>query len=159
MLSDRGYLVLDPTSLLEGPIAPLIAQKAPPVSGFTVWPPLRVQRDIWAEGRIGPDRIAVMERVAAPKVSILGRTADQPAGTCFVALSGSVAIVHALEIRTEHRRQGLGRHMMIHAAQWAGRHGADRLAVLVTEANDAAIALYRGLGLAGGRCYHYRLRP
>ena len=159
MLAERGYLVLDPTLLLQGPTAPLAAHAPPPVSGFTVWPPLRVQRDIWAEGRIGPDRIAVMERVAVPRVSILGRGSDQPAGTCFVALSGRAVVVHALEIRAAHRRRGLGRQMMAHAARWGQDHGADRLSVLVTEANDPAIALYRGLGLQGGRCYHYRLRP
>ena len=159
MLSARGYLVLDPTLVLSGPVAPLAGVETPPVSAFTVWPALQLQREIWSEGGIGPARLAVMERVSGPRTSILGRMSDQPAGTAFVALSGDTAMIHAVEIRRAYRRQGLATVMMRHAARWAAGQGADTLSVLVTEANDAAIALYRGLGLEGGRCYHYRLRP
>lgn len=157
-LSARGYLVLDPTLLLIAPVAAL-SDPPPPITGFTVWPPLRVQRDIWAEGQIGAERLAVMDRVTGPKVSIFGRADDRPAGTAFAATGGDTAMVHALEVRRAQRRQGLAGHMMAHAARWAAAQGAETVAVLVTEANEAAIALYRGLGFEGGRCYHYRLRP
>ncbi len=157
-LARRGYLTLDPTLALTCPVERL-SDAPPPVSGFTVWPPLQVMRDIWAEGRIGPDRVAVMERTDAPKTAILGRTDDRPAGAAFVAVHGGAAMVHALEVRAAQRRRGLGRHMMAHAARWAAGQGAADLAVLVTEANETAIAFYRGLGMEGGRCYHYRFRP
>ena len=158
MLTERGYLVLDPTLWLTCPIDRLIAPP-PPESAFTVWPPLQVQREIWAEGRIGPERLAVMERAQGPKTSILGRAEDRPAGTAFVAIHDGTAMVHALEVRKDARRKGLAGWMMAQAAIWAAERGANELAVLVTEANEAAIAFYRGLGMSGGRCYHYRLRP
>lgn len=158
MLTDRGYLVLDPTLWLGCPIDRLAAPP-PEETGFTVWPPLQVQRDIWAAGRIGPERLAVMERVQAPKTSILGRGDDQPAGTAFVAVHEGTAMVHALEVRKDARRKGLAGWMMARAAIWAAERGASEMAVLVTEANEGAIAFYRGLGMTGGRCYHYRLRP
>ncbi|WP_375260712.1 GNAT family N-acetyltransferase [Palleronia sp.] len=158
MLTDRGYLVLDPTLWLTCPIDRL-TEMPPPETGFTVWPPLQVQREIWEAGKIGPARIAVMERVEAPRTSILGRVEDRPAGTAFVAVHGGTAMVHALEVLKDARRKGLAGWMMIHAARWAAEQGAAEMAVLVTEANGGAIAFYRGLGMTGERCYHYRLRP
>lgn len=158
MLTARGYLVLDPTLWLSCPIDRLTAAP-PPETGFTVWPHLQVQRAIWAAGRIGPERLAVMERVTGPKTTILGRVNDRPAGTAFVAIHDGTAMVHALEVLKDARRKGLGRWMMAHAARWAAERGANEMAVLVTEANDRAIALYRDLGMTGERCYHYRLRP
>lgn len=157
-LARRGYLVLDPTLALRAP-AERLARTPPPVSGFPVWPPLQVMRDIWEEGGIGPDRIAVMERVEGPKTGLLGRAQDRPAGAGFVALHGQAGMVHALEVRRAQRRQGLAGHMMAHAARWAVGRGATEMVVLVTEANEGAIAFYRGLGMEGGRCYHYRVRP
>ncbi len=157
-LARRGYLALDPTLALTAPVARLDSPP-PPVSGFLAWPPLRVQRDIWAAARIGPDRLAIMERADHPKTSILGRAEDRPAGTAFVAASDGAAMVHALVVRPAQRRRGLAGHMMAHAARWAARQGAENVVVLVTEANEAAIAFYRSLGFAGGRCYHYRVRP
>lgn len=158
MLTERGYLVLDPTLWLSCPIDRL-ASVPPPETGFIVWPPLQVQRDIWAAGRIGPERLAVMERVNGPKTSILGRVEDRPAGTAFVAIHDGTAMVHALEVLTGARRKGLAGWMMAHAARWAAERGATEMAVLVTEANEHASTLYRGLGMTGGRCYHYRLLP
>ncbi|QFU07076.1 Acetyltransferase (GNAT) family protein [Rhodobacteraceae bacterium THAF1] len=159
VLADRGYELVDPTLILSCDVAALTTPEPSPVSGFTVWPPLQVQRDIWAEGGIGPARLAVMDRVTGPKTSILGRAQDKPAGAAFVAIHGGTVMVHAVEVRAGLRRFGLATHMMRHAARWAQVRAATRIAVLVTEANTAAIALYRGLGLTGGRCYHYRSKP
>lgn len=158
ILAERGYLVLDPTLALSCAID-AVAAELPAVSGFLVWPPLRVMRDIWREGGIGSARLDVMKRASAPKSAILGRIDDQPAGAAFVAVRGDAAMLHALEIREAHRRKGLGRHMVRHAARWAGGEGAAELVVLVTEANRAAIAFYESLGMSGARCYHYRVRP
>ena len=158
MLAERGYLVLDPTLVLTCLVEALV-RTTPPVSGFTVWPPLQVQRDIWAEGRIGPERLAVMDRVAGPKTSILGRTDDRPSATAFAAIHDTTAMVHALEVRKAARRQGAAGHIMAHAARWAQAQGAETMAVLVTEANVGAVAFYRRLGMDGARCYHYRVRP
>lgn len=158
-LARRGYLALDPTLALSCPVAQLTNAPPPPVSGFLVWPPLQVMRDIWDAGRIGPDRLAVMARAENPKIAILGRMDDRPAGAGFAAVHDGAAMVHALEVRKAQRRRGLAGHMMAHAARWADGHGATEIVVLVTEANEAAIAFYRGLGMEGGRCYHYRVRP
>jgi N-acetylglutamate synthase len=158
-LALRGYLVLDPTRALSCSVDLLTEERPHPASGFAIWPPLRVMREIWSEGRIGPARLEVMGRAAPPRTAILGRVDDQPAGAAFVAVRDGAAMVHALEIREAHRRKGLGGRMMRHAARWAASEGAGQMVVLVTEANHSAIAFYESLGMIGGRCYHYRIRP
>ncbi len=158
-LTERTYLTLDPTNVYECPVRHLSAIAPPPSTGFSVWPPLEIQKEIWALGGIGAARLRVMERVPGPKMTILGRAEDQPAGTIFVAVHEGIAMVHALETTKRHRRQGCGRTCLVHAARWAEDHDAHTLVLLVTRANDAANAMYRALGMTGGACYHYRIRP
>ncbi|TRD22068.1 GNAT family N-acetyltransferase [Palleronia caenipelagi] len=156
MLAARGYARIDPTLWLSRPLTE--APSPPPVTGFAIWPPLQVQREIWDEGDVPETRRAVMARVAVPKVSVLGRASDKPAGTLFVAVSGRTAVVHALHVRPECRRQSMARHLMAHAERWAMRRGAREIGLFVTEANAPARALYGTLGFEGGPCYHYRIR-
>jgi ribosomal protein S18 acetylase RimI-like enzyme len=84
---------------------------------------------------------------------------DRPAGAAFVALDPPYAMLHALEVRPDARRQGLARIMVRAAARWAQAQGADHLAVLVTRENVAAQSLYARLGLRRAGGYHYRARP
>ncbi|MEM6739360.1 MAG: GNAT family N-acetyltransferase [Pseudomonadota bacterium] len=156
-LEARGYTKVDPTLGLLAPLRALPAT-LPPLMAFEVaWPPLARQREIWAAGGIGPGRLAVMNRVAGPRVAFLGRAGDAPAATAFAACHGRLAMVHALEVAATHRRSGLGRALMVAAVRWAAQQGAEALAVLVTRANMPALALYRGLGLRDVTSYHYRL--
>ncbi|MBI1170352.1 GNAT family N-acetyltransferase [bacterium] len=155
-LARHGYRVIDP---VLGYAAPVAALAPPPLmTAFPHWPPMQIVRDIWAEGGIGPGRLAVMERATGPKTAILGRSRDRPAGAAFVALHGATAMIHAIEVRPAQRRQGAARHMLCAAAHWAAEQGADRLALAVTEANSGARALYASLGLQVVGQYHYRTR-
>jgi hypothetical protein len=96
-LAARGYEVMDPVWLYVSPATP----EAPPrVSAFAVWPPLAIQRDLWAEGGIGPERLAVMERVTGPKAALLSRSDDSPSGVGFVAVHDGIAVVHAVHVPT-----------------------------------------------------------
>ena len=157
LLGARGYALADPTLGYVGRAAAL-AGAARPGTSFEVWPPLAAQEEIWAEGGIGAARRAVMERVAGPKVSILGRVGDRPAGTVFVAFHQGFGMVHALTVRPAFRRQGVGGQMMRAAAHWARGRGADWLGLVVTEANAGARALYESLGMEVAARYHYRVR-
>ncbi len=154
-LAARGYAVKDPVALYEAPVADLLGEIRP-LSAFTIWPPLAIMRDIWAEGGIGPGRIAVMERAEGPKTAILGRVRDRAAGSAYVAIHGKTAMLHALHIVADQRRQGSAVNMMRKAAEWAQDHGAERFSVLVTQANDAANALYASLKMQVVGQYHYR---
>jgi ribosomal protein S18 acetylase RimI-like enzyme len=156
-LEAQGYRIVDPVVILAGPVAAL-TDPPPPMTTFPIWPPLAIMRDIWAEGGVGAGRIAVMERVTAPKTAILGRINDRAAGTAFVALHDKTAMLHALHVLPGQRRQGIAAHMMQAAALWAQDQGAERFSVVVTAANAAALALYASLGMAIVGHYHYRMR-
>ncbi|MDZ7709990.1 MAG: GNAT family N-acetyltransferase [Roseovarius sp.] len=158
MLAARGYRTVDAVNLQVAPITALTINRLPRVTTFTVWEPLEIMREIWAEGGIGPARVAVMERVAGPKTGLFGRLKDQPAAAGFVALHERIAMVHALEVRARHRRAGMGRLMMLQAAHWAGAQGARHLAVICTQANAGANALYAAMGFACVGTYHYRVK-
>ena len=153
-LAARGYVLIDPVVVYAAPVA--VFDPPPRLTTFPHWPPLEIAHDLWAEGGIGPARLAVMQRVRGPKVAILARSADRVAGAAFVALHGTVAMLHALEVTAALRRQGCARNILHAAAVWAGGAGADTLALAVTEANAAARNLYASLGMQVVGHYHYR---
>ncbi len=156
MLAARGYDVVDPVNAYAGPVEMLTRDPLPPVTAFTIWEPLAIQRDIWAAGGIGPGRIDVMRRAAGHKTSLFGRVQNRPAATGFVAIHDRIAMIHALEVLARNRGQGLGRHLTCKAAIWALAHGATHISALCTKANTAANRLYASLGLRLVGKYHYR---
>ncbi|WP_170571515.1 GNAT family N-acetyltransferase [Ruegeria atlantica] len=155
-LAARGYEVLDPVNIYACTVDHLTDLPIPRVTVFTTWEPLAIIREIWAQGGIGPERVAVMQRAKGPKIGLLLRGNDQPAGAGFVAVQDRVAMVHALEILPNHRRQGMGKWAMRAAAFWARENGAGTLSVICTKANEGANGLYRTLGMEIVGEYHYR---
>lgn len=155
-LDARGFAINDPVVGYAASVEAL-ARSLPPLAAFPHWPLLEIDRQIWADNGIGPGRIAVMERAAVPKTVILSRSAGRPSGLAFVACDGPLAMLHALVVRPTQRRQGAARHIMAAAAAWAAGQDARELAVVVTEANAAARALYADLGMAEVAGYHYRV--
>ena len=158
LLAHRGYRIADPVTAYVAPVEAL-TRTLPPTTATPVWPPLTVQREIWQLGGIGEARIAVMERAASPKTTLLGRAGDSPAGVAYVAVSEGIAMLHALEVATDHRRVGLGSALLHGAANWALAQGAAWLALMVTTANAPANALYRRLSMVPVTNYHYRRTP
>jgi ribosomal protein S18 acetylase RimI-like enzyme len=156
-LEARGWRIVDPVVAYAAPVAQLTAD-LPRLTAFPHWPPLEIARSIWADGGIGPARIAVMDRVTCPKAALLGRIDDRSAGVAFVACHGAEAMVHALEVKEGHRRLGLGRNLLHSAANWAADQGAARLSLVVTRQNAAARALYARLGMEVVGEYHYRMK-
>lgn len=157
-LEALGYRVLSPTrGYITSPGR--LASALPPLSAIPCDEPLAVQREIWGDGGVGPPRLAVMARVSVPKSYLLGRSKDRPLGTAFVAIHDGLAMLHALEIRADARRKGIGRALTVGAANWACAQGADSFGLLVTDANVPANALYTSLGMARGPGYHYRIAP
>ncbi|MEM6587692.1 MAG: GNAT family N-acetyltransferase [Pseudomonadota bacterium] len=156
LLAARGYEVIDPVNLYYGSLTGMAETPPPRARVFTIWPPLEIQKDIWAEGGIGPARVAVMHRAEREKTAIFGRYENSPAGTAFVAIHQGIAMVHAVEVLADHRKLGVGRMMTEHAARWARGAGAKHMAVLCTKANAGANALYASMGLKVVGEYHYR---
>ena len=139
--------------------AALAARDLPRVGAFTLWPPLAIVEDIWAETEIDAARRRVIEAVRLPKTSVLSRTRDTPAGALFIAADAEVAMVHALVTRPHLRRSGAARNALIAAARWAVGQECNFVGLAVTSENDAATALYRGVGMTRVGGYHYRMLP
>lgn len=159
LLAAAGYVIRDPVTAYTAPVFGLAALDLTAKTAFRAWPPLAIQAEIWATGGIGPARLAIMDRVAGPKTSFLGRVRDLAAGCAFVACHADQAMLHALEVLPAHRRQGLGRHLLVASARWAQAQGAQTLSLVVTRANTGANALYTSLGMGVVGQYHYRVRP
>ena len=98
-LATAGYDIVDPVNIYSTSVNTLTTERPPKVSMFSVWPPLAIEIDMWAEGGISDARVNVMKRVQGPKTSILARWNDHPAGVGFAAVHGNDAFVHAVEIR------------------------------------------------------------
>lgn len=158
MLAARGYEIVDPVEILWCPIDHLTDKPIPPVTTFTIWEPLAIMQEIWAQAGIGAARLEVMHRTKI-KTAVFARWNQRPAGTAFVAVHDDIAMVHAVEVLPEHRRQGVAGWMMRQAAFWARDHGARQMAVLCTKANVSALRLYNGLGFERAGEYHYRYNP
>lgn len=154
-LAALGYDLIDPTLIYAAPVGEL-AQKPPHVSLFDIWPPLAIMREIWAEGGTGPDRLAVMARAPDPKTAFIARLSDRAVGCGFCAIHDGIAMLHAVEIAPQYRRQGAARTMLHGAAHWAQARGAAWLALAVTDANAPARALYETAGMQLVTRYHYR---
>jgi GNAT superfamily N-acetyltransferase len=158
VLAAQGYAVVDPVVMYSIPVGHLTQTPIPSVTTFCVWEPLAIMAEIWGKGGIGPARLNVMAR-AKHKTAIFSRWNEKPAGAAFAAISDDVCMVHAVEILSHQRRQGVGVWMMRQAAFWAQKQGADELAVLCTTANAAANGLYKSLGFHERGHYHYRQKP
>jgi len=156
-LQTRGWRLVDPVVAYAAPVSALEAE-LPPLSAFPHWPPLEVALEIWGEGGIGPARLQVMNRVTTDKAAFLARLGDRPAGVAFAAHHGVEVMLHAVEVRPNLRRQGVGEVLLRAAANWAAGMGASRVSLVVTTRNTAARALYTRLGMQAVGQYHYRMK-
>ncbi len=155
-LAGLGYDLVDPVVAYAAPVHGLTTEPLPPMTTFAHWPPLAVAGTLWADGGIGPERLAVMHRVVGRKTAILSRLNDRAAGVAFVAIADGHAMLHALEVAPAQRRQGSAHHILRAAAAWAQDHGAYHLSLVVTAANAPARAVYASLGMQAVGQYHYR---
>ncbi|MBT8413175.1 MAG: GNAT family N-acetyltransferase [Boseongicola sp.] len=157
-LEARNYEVVDPVAIYVMPTDPVMRDDA----GTTVtnrWPPNPQTLSLWANGGIGQARIAVMERASEPKTALVATDEKETLGAAFIAISDSIAMLHALEVAPPARRRGLGKGLMQAASQWAASNGANWLSLMVTRANTPANELYRRLGMREVGAYHYRRAP
>jgi len=156
-LERRGYAVIDPVTAYACPVGALLDVAPERMTGFTIWPPLAIQRALWCEGGIGAARVDVMARAKGPKTALLGRANGRAAGAGFVAIHNNIAMLHALEVTPAQRRQGAARHMLRHAAQWAQDQGAEVFSLVTTSENLPSNALYTSMNMSIVGEYHYRV--
>jgi N-acetylglutamate synthase len=157
-LERRGFAIVDPTVIYAAPAA-RIAAAPRAVSLLHCWPPIAMQRLLWAEAGTGPGRLAVMARAATPRTAFIARHRNRAAGVAFCALHEGIAMLHALEVIADFRREGVARNTVRGVAHWAMEQGAQTFALAVTRANAPARALYSALGMEQAGGYHYRSLP
>ncbi|SET61926.1 GNAT family N-acetyltransferase [Oceanicella actignis] len=156
-LAARGLARRDETLFLVAPAERIAAiEPARGVRAVEVRARLALLDEIWTAAGIGPERRAVMARAEGPRTVVMSRTDMAVAGVGFVAVHGPVAMVHAMVVRPERRRQGGGRGVLRGAARFALDHGARTLALAVTADNAPALALYGRMGMREAGRYHYR---
>jgi GNAT superfamily N-acetyltransferase len=156
-LAARGYKVVDPVHLRAAPLDRFAAPDL--MYSFPHWPPMAMCEDLWCETGIGPERQAVMHRACGPATAFLACSPDRidrVAGAAFAAISGQIAMIHAVEVLPALRRQGSAHNILRSAAWWAQQNGAEWLALAVTQGNEGAGKLYASLNMAVVGHYHYR---
>lgn len=158
MLEQHGYAKIDVVNIWVMSVAKLSREIPPPVSAFTVWPPLSIMDELWERGDINANRRAVMQRADCEKTGLLARTDDTPAGVGFVGIHEGIAMVHALHVDETLRRKGAAQNLLRQAAIWAEEKGAKYLSLIVTQGNHAANPLYANLGMHLVGHYHYRTK-
>lgn len=156
-LAARGYQPAEPSVLRRADIAALAAEPPERMTTFPLWPPLAITLDVWSEGGIGAERLAIMARAPGPKTTILGRSEDRAAGAVFAAVADQTLVIHALWVGEDRRQRGLAPNLLRAAARWGADEGARQVALVVTKANAAANRLYDRLGFERAGTYHYRV--
>lgn len=156
-LEAAGYSIVDPVWLYVARVADLMDGLSEQSRVYRGQFAVAAVQEIWAAGGIGPGRLAVMDRAAAPKSWLMTRIDDRPAGVAFVSVAGDIAMVHAIEVAGAYRRQGAARALMSGAATFAADNGAAWLGLAVTKANVGANNLYQSLGMEPVAGYHYRV--
>jgi GNAT superfamily N-acetyltransferase len=73
--------------------------------------------------------------------------------------SGSWVGLAAIETDPAARRRGLARLVLNTLLNWAAERGAEHAMLEVRQDNEAALALYEGLGFVTAHTYHYRAVP
>jgi len=156
-----GLVPFDPVDFFAAPVAALAdgADETARIIRVSTDVHLAAAAEIFESCGIGQARRAVMARPSPPKTVLLARIGDAPVAAAFVAADREVAMIHAISVLPDVRRQGAGRMLMHGAANWAAEAGADTLALAVSKANAPAIALYRALGMEVAARYHYRVPP
>ena len=79
-------------------------QQIPPVTAFSIFPPLAIQKELWTANGIDASKIAIMDRVQTPKTTIFARINAKPAASAFVAVVNKIAMVHALIVDQKYQR-------------------------------------------------------
>jgi ribosomal protein S18 acetylase RimI-like enzyme len=86
-----------------------------------------------------------------------GRVVGMVTLCVFTTLTGTKAYLDHLVVAPDHRRQGIGRALVEHAAEQARGAGASRIDLTAGDAKEAGRALYRSLGFESRETANYRL--
>ena len=156
-LARRGYYVHDPVTTLARRIEPQ------PVPDDVVI--LDQPDDGWMQiylSNITPDRRPPAPRILAsvpkPSAFLCVRRDGVTLSTALGVLTDDIVIAECVGTRSDVRRSGAGRSVMLGLEAWAAAQGARISALQAVTANAPAQGLYAALGYTAVTGYHYRVR-
>ncbi len=118
----------------------------------------------WMEvylSNITPDRRPpaprILAAVPAPCAFLSVRRGGRTFSTALAVLHDGVVVAECVGTRSDERRSGAGRAVMLALESWGAEQGARISGLQAVTANVAAQGLYRGLGYSAANSYHYRV--
>jgi len=156
-LESRGYEIGEPTDVLVSDTA-----------GFHVDPAVRLEEEYdeaWlssymkGSGRGAGRREAVsqlMRKVAPPKRFARIEWDGEIACNGLGVIHNGKLWLFGIATVPEFRRRGLAVRLVSTLIAWGREAGATSTALQVSSGNEAAITLYRGMGMGRAYSYHYR---
>jgi N-acetylglutamate synthase len=100
---------------------------------------------------------ALLAMLKVPAVGVVLLRDGEAVASSIMAVANGIVITGNVVTDRNRRRQGLADAMMRSGLSWAKGEGAKSAALNVQADNDAAKALYAGLGYTHQYDYHYRL--
>ena len=113
-----------------------------------------------AQGRASDQRATyetIINTITLPAGFLTLRDKDEPVALAYGALDGDLLCIESVVTAVSHRGKGHAKRLMAALLHWAKSKGAASACLQVEATNDAALALYRGLGL-GSELYRYHYR-
>jgi len=109
-------------------------------------------------GALPPVAVDVLRSARQPLFAAAGPP-PRPLAVCRAALDEGWVGITAVEVAPEHRRRGLGTHLMREVVAEAVRRGARAAYLQVADDNAAGTALYQRLGFLTHHRYRYLVPP
>ncbi len=155
-LERRGYYVHDPVTTLMKPI-----ERTPMPDDVVL---ADKPDEGWMEvylSNITPDRRPpaprILASVPAPSAFLSIRRGGRTFSTALAVLHGPVVVAECVGTRSDERRGGAGRAVMLALEAWGAEQGARLCGLQAVTANTAAQGLYSRLGYSAANSYHYRV--
>lgn len=103
---------------------------------------------------------AMIGAISLPSGFAMLHDNNEPVALAYGAIDGDLLCIESVVTAAAHRGRGYARRLMIALLHWAKANGAATACLQVEAANNAALALYRPLGLDRELYrYHYRRQP
>lgn len=105
-----------------------------------------------------PPAPRILASVPAPRAFIKLRRNGRTVSTALAVLCENIVIAECIGTRSDDRRGGAGRAVMLALEVWAAGQGATICGLQAVATNLPAQRLYAGLGYSAVTGYHYRVR-
>ncbi|MFS0726736.1 GNAT family N-acetyltransferase [Paenibacillus sp. 1P07SE] len=161
LLQDRGYTILEPSSVQTvglSRLAPPVLQSASIQEQLTpAWIDLYCCFNC-VDPRHKPTMTGMLSHIGAATGYLTLYHDGQAIGCGLGILSGGYIGLYDIVVDSRFRNQGIGEQLILHLLQWGKARGATHSYLAVVKANAPALALYSKLGYKEIYSYWYRAK-